>query len=147
MNIIFINGGNFSMNVSENEIESRGTLAIPRNLILLEPTKLASFLDQVGCNNANHIRHICIYFPPISNLGRHDVTLGDNSIRILVKIQSSCTNLSMPTTSLVSTNAIAHELDALDSPQVIVEALALVDAHFRAILSIQKIIAEVDIAS
>ncbi|KAL9124115.1 MAG: hypothetical protein Q9217_006524 [Psora testacea] len=88
---------------------------------------VASFVDQIGRNNANHIRHIRIDFPDIPNLGRHGVTLGDNSTRILAKIQSDCTNLSTLTTSLGSTNAMALKLDA----------------GFRAISSLQKIIVEV----
>ena len=47
------------------------------------------------------------------------------------------------TTSLNSTNAIEHRLDALDNHKVVTEALKLVDTHFRAIPSLQEIIVEV----
>ena len=111
------------------------------NFATCDSELVASFVDQIGRNNANHIRHIRIDFPDIPNLGRHDITPGDNSTRILAKIRSDCTNLSTLTTSLGSTNALA--LDALGSPNLVVEALALVDAGFRTISSLQKIIVEV----
>ena len=102
---------------------------------------VVSFVDQIDRNNANHIRHIRIDFPDIPNLGRHDVTLGNNSTRILAKIRSDCINLNTLTTSLGSTNAMA--LDGLGNPDLVVEALALVDAGFRTISSLQMIIVEV----
>ena len=51
--------------------------------------------------------------------------------------------MSTLTTSLDGTNTIARELDTLNSLQVVVEGLALVDARFRAIPSLQEIIVEV----
>jgi hypothetical protein len=72
-----------------------------------------------------------------------DVTLEDDSVRILVKIQSDCTKLGTLTTSLQSTNAMEVKPDALDYPKIVAEALALVDARFRAISSLQEIIVEV----
>ena len=113
------------------------------NFTMCTSEHVASFLDQIGRNNANYIRHIYINFPGIRDLGRHDVTLEDDSVRILAKVQSDCTNLSTLTTSLDSTNAMALRLDALDSPQIVVEALALVDARFRAISPLREVIVEV----
>lgn len=105
-------------------------------------SELVAFLDQIDRNNANHIRHICIEFPKFRYLDRHDVTLEDDSVRILAKIQSDCTNLSTLTTTLFSTDVMTLKLDALDSPNIVVEALALVNAHFRAISSLQEIVVE-----
>jgi hypothetical protein len=104
---------------------------------------VASFLDQIGRHNASHIRHICIDFPDFRDLGQPNVALKDDSVRILAKIQSDCTNLSTLTTSLDSTNAMELKLDALDSPRIAGEALALVDARFRAILSLEEVVVEV----
>jgi hypothetical protein len=104
---------------------------------------VASFLEQIGRNNANYIRHICVNFPKFHYLDLHDVTLEDDSVRILAKIQSDCTKLSTLTTSLHSTNAMELKLDALDHPKIVAEALALVGARFRAISSLQEIIVEV----
>jgi hypothetical protein len=104
---------------------------------------VSSFLEQIGRNNTNYIKHIYIDFPEFRDLNLHDVTLADGSERILAKIQSDCNNLGTLTTSLNSTNEIELELDALDCPKIVAEAVALVDAHFRAISSIREIVVEV----
>jgi hypothetical protein len=107
------------------------------------PEYVASFFDQIGRNNANHIRHIYINFPSILNLGEHDATLEEDSIHMLARIQNDCTNLITLRTSLDSTDTAAFELDALDSPKAVVDMLALVDARFRAISSLREVIVEV----
>ncbi|KAL8721129.1 MAG: hypothetical protein Q9181_007775 [Wetmoreana brouardii] len=104
---------------------------------------VASFLGQIGRKNADYIRHIYANFPELLNLDPGDVTLEDESVGILAKIQSSCANLRTLTTSLYSTNAIELNLDALDNPKVVTEALKLVNTYFRAISSLQEIIVEV----
>lgn len=104
---------------------------------------LVDFLDQIGHDNANHIRQLCIGFPRFRSLNRHDVTLEDDSLRVLAKIRSSCTNLSKLVTALDSTDGVTLSLDALDNPNIVVEALALVNAHFRALSSLQDITVEI----
>ena len=104
---------------------------------------VASFLRQIGRNNAGYIRHICVDFPKFLNLEPDNVTLDDDSVGILANIRNGCANLSTLTTSLSSTNAMELNLDALDSPKVISEALNLVNTHFRAISFLQKIVVEV----
>lgn len=103
---------------------------------------ITSFLGQIGRINANYILYIYIDFPIVHYQDLHDITLEDDSVRILAKIQSDCTKLSTLTTSLYSTNTMEVKLDALDNPKIVVEALALVDTHFRAISSLQEIIVE-----
>lgn len=107
------------------------------------PSDVASFLDQIGRHNASHIRLICIDFPDFRDLGQPNVALEDNSVHILAKIQSDCTNLSTLVTSLVGTNIMGPTLDALDSPQIAGEALALADARFRAISSLKEVVVKV----
>lgn len=115
------------------------------------PEDVASFLGQIGRNNADYIRHICVDFPKFLYLDPGDVTLEDDSVvtleddsvSILANIQSRCANLSTLTTSLYSTNAMELRLDALDNPKVVIEALKLVNTHFRAISSLQEVIVEV----
>jgi hypothetical protein len=102
---------------------------------------IVSFLDQIGRNNAGYIRHICIDFPVICDFGD---TLKDDSARILAKIQSDCTNLSTLTTSLSSTSTMVLKLDALDSPKIVGETLAAIDARFKAIQTLEEIIVEVE---
>jgi hypothetical protein len=104
---------------------------------------VTSFLEQIGHKNASYILSICIDFPNFHYLDLHNVTFGDDSVRILAKIQSDCTRLVTLTTSLHSTNAMEVRLDALDYPTIVAEGLALVDARFRAISSLQEIIVEV----
>ncbi|KAF2252374.1 hypothetical protein BU26DRAFT_517013 [Trematosphaeria pertusa] len=110
---------------------------------LCTPEHVASFLEQIGRNNADYIRHIRIDFPDFGYLEPNDVTFEDDSLRILAKIQSDCANLSTLTTSLSSTYAMELRLDALDNFRVVGEALKLVNTRFRAISSLQEIIVEV----
>lgn len=107
------------------------------------PEDVASFLEKIGRNNADYIRHICVDFPEFFPLDPNNVALEDNSVRILAKIQSDCTNLSTLTTSLSSTNAMEHRLDALDNLTVVSQAFRLLDTRFRAISSLQEIVVEV----
>jgi len=93
---------------------------------------VASFLKQIGRRNASYIRHVNINFPRFQ-YPENNVTLKDDSHRVFTKIQSSCFKLSKLTTSLWNSKALEH-------PKI-VEALALVDARFRAISS--EIIVEV----
>ncbi|KAF2472696.1 uncharacterized protein BDR25DRAFT_283222 [Lindgomyces ingoldianus] len=113
------------------------------NFTMHTPENVASFLEQIGRNNADYIRHICIDFPNFLYLDPGNVTLEDNSVRILAKIRTECAKLTTLTTSLYSTNAMELRLDALDHPKIVGEALKLVDTLFRAISSVQEIIVEV----
>ena len=105
------------------------------------PEDVASFLGQIGRNNADYIRHICVDFPNF--LFDPVVTLDDYSVRILANIQSGCANLSTLTTTRRSTDMWEHRLNALCNPKVVTEALKLVNTHFRAISSLREIIFEV----
>lgn len=107
------------------------------------PEDLASFLRTIGDNNANCIRHICVDFPSLRNLEPGNVSLEEGSDGILANIQSACANLRTLTTSLSSTHAMELKLDALDNPNIVTEALTLVNTRFRAISSLQDIIVEV----
>lgn len=69
-------------------------------------------------------------FPTFCGLDRHIVALEDDSVRILAKIQSDCTNSSTLATTLYSTDAMTPKPNALNSPNIVVEALALVNTHF-----------------
>jgi hypothetical protein len=107
------------------------------------PEDVASFLGRIGRKNADYIRHIYVDFPNFFCLNLDDVALDEDSVRILAKIQSDCTNLSTLTTSLYSTNAMELRLDALDNHKIIGQALRLLDTRFRAISSLQEIIVKV----
>lgn len=107
------------------------------------PEDIASFLEQIGSNNATYIRHICIDFPRFRCLDLGSIALEEDSIGIFANISSYCTNMSTLTTSLDSTNAMELELDGLDNPNIVIEALRSVNACFRGISSIQEIVVEV----
>jgi hypothetical protein len=103
---------------------------------------IVTFLDQVGPHNASYIRHIYIDFPRLPYLRAGNITLEDESDRILAKIQRSCPKLRTLKTSLFSTNAMELRLDAQDTNKIFSEALRLVDTRFRACSSLQEIIVE-----
>jgi hypothetical protein len=73
------------------------------------------------------------------------VTLKEDSIRTLERIRDNCTNLATLETSLRFRTIMAMEsaIDALDNPGAASEALALVDARFKAISSLKEIIVNV----
>ena len=102
---------------------------------------VTSFLGTIG-RNADYIQHVCIDFPNLRDLEQGNFTLKESRISILVDIQSRCVNLSTLTTSVYSSNARVLQLDALDFPNIITEALKLEDTRFRAISSVQEIIVE-----
>lgn len=104
---------------------------------------VASFLGQIGRHNAECIRHMCIDFPDFTPPDSDDVSLEYDSANILANIRSTCANFNTLTTSIDSTNAMELRLDALDNYKVIDKALELVNAQFRTITSLQKVIIEV----
>jgi len=104
---------------------------------------VALFLERIGRKNASYILHMNLDFPEFQYLDPTDITIQDDSIGILTKIQSDCINLKTLTLSLSSTDEMEARLDALDYPKIVVEALRLVNARFRAISSLQEIIVEV----
>lgn len=100
------------------------------------------FLEQIGRENASCIKYLCIEFPQFNSLNLHDITLEDNSSRVLAKIQSHCTRLATLGTSFNSSNNAELELDGLDNHDIAAQALALVNERFRGISSLQNIIVE-----
>ena len=107
------------------------------DLTLYSALDVASFFERIGRNNTARIRYIYIDFPWFDSIDLDNITLRDNSVRTLAKMQSDCAKLSTLTTSLYSINTVVlNLLDALTTPQVVTKALTLVDARFRAILSL-----------
>jgi hypothetical protein len=108
------------------------------------PERIVSFLQEIGCNNAGFIRHIIINFPKINLVDPGNLALTNNSDALLSNIQSRCTNLSTLTACIWGTGAMElRDLDNLQDDKLTTEALELVDTSFRAISSLQEIIAEV----
>jgi hypothetical protein len=111
---------------------------------LQERAILTSFLDHIGPQNTSFLRHICIAFPAFDDYHLGSITLKEESIRTLERIRDNCTNLATLETSLRFRTITIMEsaIDALDSPRV-AAPMALVDARFKAILSLKEIIVNV----
>jgi hypothetical protein len=104
---------------------------------------LTSFLGHIGRQNASFLRHICIAFPAFDYHFFESVTLEEDSIRTLELIRDNCTNIATLETSLQTTTTVELAIDALDSPRAAAEVLALVDARFKAISSLNEVIVNV----
>jgi hypothetical protein len=104
---------------------------------------VASFLQQIGGNNAGYIRGIRVDFPGLRSRGGEDFNLKHSSVRLLATIQSHCANLVTITTSRHSLYNLHLELANLDGPKIVTEALKRIDNSFRTIRSLQEIVVEV----
>ena len=82
-------------------------------------------------------------FPKFRCLDLGEITLKDEDVSFLSRIQSGCANLRTLYTWVDSPHDMTNELCVSEDPEVISEALRLVDTHFRAIPSLKKIIAEI----
>ncbi|KAF4763040.1 hypothetical protein N7455_010837 [Penicillium solitum] len=101
---------------------------------------VSQFLDDIGFVNASHILCIRIDFPRI--LGLNDNANLD-SLDIPKRTQCYCTNLNKVIVASESTTELEYHLDSLDSPNIYAKVLAMIDAHFREISSLQDIVVEV----
>ena len=109
---------------------------------------VASFFEEIGCDNANYIRHVCLNYPKFSTWDRHNPTIESNDIRILTVIQSNCANLS--TLTLLPFFSFFPPLGTLQlgmlrvrDRKAVSEAVAMLGACFRKIRSLQEVIVEV----
>lgn len=105
------------------------------------PILICDFLATIGLVNASHLNGIRISFPEFHDVGE-EVSLEEESLRALTKIQKYCTDLKSITATAPSTYWMGIQL-SVDSPSICDRALDLVDAHFRAITSLQEIVVEV----
>ncbi|KAF7889782.1 uncharacterized protein EAF02_002197 [Botrytis sinoallii] len=110
-----------------------------QNIFEFDLWNAQGFLNKIGPINASSIRRIAINFPAFSDLEPSDIELEVNDSQGLSKIQNDCTSLIALETDLESTNAWQTTLDELDNLNIVAEALAIVDSHFRAIPSLQNI--------
>ncbi|KAJ5240501.1 uncharacterized protein N7469_002092 [Penicillium citrinum] len=105
------------------------------------PTSVPEFLDTIGLANASNLNCIRIRFPDFRDVGE-EVSLEEESLRTLTKIQEYCTNLKRITATAPSTYWMGVQL-SVDSPSICDKALALVADHFRAITSPSDVFMEV----
>ncbi|KAH8600236.1 hypothetical protein B0O99DRAFT_590614 [Bisporella sp. PMI_857] len=104
---------------------------------------LASFLDRIGSQNAGFLRRICIAFPSFDGYYTGNVALQGDSILALELIRDKCINLATLETSLETTTVVERSLDSLNNPRAAAEALALVDACFKEISSLEELVVNV----
>jgi hypothetical protein len=112
----------------------------------LEPTPrldtksavLASFLSQIERQNASFLRYVCIYFPAFDDYRPGTAMLQEDSIKTLELIRDNCTDIAMLETSLRDTFQLEYADHMLHSSLIAAEALDLLDARFKAIISSLK---------
>lgn len=86
------------------------------------------FFDTIGLVNASHLQCIRIAFPGLLDL-ENDISLEEDRLYVLEKIQSYCTNLKTLILAAESTSTMEIRLDTLDSPTIYAKALARASSH------------------
>ncbi|OAA57379.1 hypothetical protein SPI_07038 [Niveomyces insectorum RCEF 264] len=112
------------------------------DVTVAQPDDVVSFLRKIGRRNAAYVRHVIIDFPFYEE-GPLDVTLDEVNLRILAAFQKFCPNLRTLTTSIACKDGAGSILDDLKTEQLKTEVVGHVNAHFRAITSLRKIVVEV----
>ncbi|RYP52804.1 hypothetical protein DL768_002053 [Monosporascus sp. mg162] len=100
--------------------------------------QISLFVTRMGRDNSSHVRYIHINFPGIRDRDQDDVVFDDDSAMILAVIQLNCTNLHS-----ITTYPDGDQLNTIDKPLVIEKALALINTHFKAILSLGVVVIQV----
>ena len=102
---------------------------------------LRSFLDCIGPMNAASLSHLCINFPVVESIDGQtgNFKLRDDSLQSLKLPQDKCTNLSTLKTLVHDRNSSVFR----KTDDIIREALSPIDAQFKAISSLKRIIVEV----
>jgi hypothetical protein len=127
--------------------EASAVLYGSNNFTLVDITRkqvvlLQSFLNCIGSTNAGLLSHICINFPVAEHAdGRPgEVLLREDGLRSLKLLQDKCVTLKTLETSVHRENSGGLTRESYDDPQFIKEALSQIDAQFKLIPSLNKII-------
>jgi hypothetical protein len=133
------------LQVNKKAHREASSILYSRNCFEVENFELfASFLDQIGPQNAGFLRRLVIAFPAFHNDGHSvGITLQDDGLRTLDLIRDKCQNIVTLETSLHTTTAMEICLDEAESPRAAEQALALVDARLKAIPSLQELLVHV----
>jgi hypothetical protein len=124
--------------------EARSILYSKNCFEIEEPKTLASFLGQIGSQNAGLLRHLVIAFPDFYNDGHAvGITMRDDGMEMFNLIRDKCQNIAILETSLSTTNARETRFDDFNSPRAVDQALALVHARLQAIPSLPEVIVQV----
>ncbi|KAJ4305725.1 hypothetical protein N0V90_001256 [Kalmusia sp. IMI 367209] len=105
--------------------------------------EMDAFFRQIGDTNAHYIQHICLEFPMFVHRAAEDVAIEADDARYFNKLRQHCSGLSTLTTSVSSTSLAESRLGALDSPELVVRVLKLVDELFKSFSSLHEVIVEV----
>ena len=113
------------------------------DLTQLDSKLIFEFLDQIGHHNANHLQCLYVNFPIHPDVGEDDISLEDDSFRILTKILTDCPNLETIIISADSIDFIEFMVYAFENPRTVDKALAHVDARVKALSSVSEIIVNI----
>ncbi|KAK8054618.1 hypothetical protein PG994_009685 [Apiospora phragmitis] len=104
--------------------------------------EVGSFLEKIG-SSAEYLGNAVIAFPQYARIELGNTALAPQNMAIIASLRRRCPNLRNLLTDLASTFInLEHQLLGRERP-LRHEALALVDAHFRSIPSLQHIIVQV----
>lgn len=107
--------------------------------------EVTKFLEQIGDKNAGSIQSIYVDFPRFRYLDLHDIELGVESARVIACFEGVCGGLRTCTLTRGSATSMVAKLVGVESKRVKVNALALVDSHFRAIMELGNVVVELDV--
>jgi hypothetical protein len=101
---------------------------------------LLTFLILIGIQNARFLRRICIPFPQFEDCRVGNITLEANGRRLLNCIQRACPNL----TTLELSVHKSSPLHTIRDKRLLAEAMAEVDARFKAMPSLINVFVYTD---
>lgn len=115
----------------------------PRSFGLADTRVAEGFLSSIGPKNAALIRHVSIPFPIFGNYHAGRVTLGNLSEEVIGLLRDSCPSLvQLETEAGVNLNTIEILFD-WRGYQIASEAAAAMNASFRTISSLEKIVVNI----
>ncbi|KFZ08255.1 hypothetical protein V502_09458 [Pseudogymnoascus sp. VKM F-4520 (FW-2644)] len=108
-----------------------------KQVVLLE-----TFLNCIGSANAGLLSHLCINFPVAEGVDGKpgEVVLREDGLRSLKLLQDKCINLRTLEAFVHNENSRGLTQASCDESQFIQEALSGIDAHFKLIPSLSRII-------
>lgn len=113
-----------------------------KGLPLTEHALVRGFLDLVGHRNAAEIRHVSIALPTFSDLHEGHIVMDNHSEEIFDLLRERCTSLQRIETEMsLGFSSFEKTLERAlvrDEPHIADEALAVFDARFRAIPSLES---------
>lgn len=115
----------------------------PRSFGWADTRVAEGFLSSIGPKNAALVRHVSIAFPIFSNYHEGQVALDDHSEGVIGLLRDRCPSLvQLETEAGVNLNTI-EVLFKWKGYQLASEAAAAMDARFRTISSLEKIIVNI----